>query len=133
MLQSPLLLCFATLMIIPITFATPFQQFYPDLQTGDIQTDYVPSDLESSYGSNQPVVDTSASEPASFVNNPLDWLWKSFFVPPPPPWQGTDNKIAAQFACEASTAYCCTGRYDSERQYALQPCFDCATHIPLPP
>lgn len=130
MLQSFLLLCLATLMLIPITFATPLQQSYPTFQTGDIQTDYVPSDLELSYDSNPPVVDTSASESSA---NPLDWLWRSFFVPPPPPWQGTDKNIAAQFACEASTAYCCTGRYDMERQYALQPCFLCTTHIPLPP
>lgn len=132
MQQSLLLLYLATLMIIPITFTTPLQQFYPNLQTGDIQ-DHVPGDLELSSDSNQPAVDTSASKPVFFANNQLDWLWKSFFVPPPPPWQGTDKNIAAQFSCEASTAYCCTGRYDMERKYALQPCFYCATHIPLPP
>lgn len=133
MLQSLLLHCFATLMIIPITSSTPFQQFYPNLQTGGIQADHVPSDLESSYDSNQPVVDTSASKPVLLANSQLDWLWKSFFVPPPPSWQGTDNNIAAQFACGGSTGYCCTGRYDAERHYALQPCFNCAAHIPLPP
>lgn len=132
MLHSFLVLYFANLMIIPITFATPFQQFYANSQTGDIQADHASNFLEAAYGSGQAAVDSSTSKPAFLSNNQFDWL-KNFFLPSPPPWQGTDNDIAAQFTCEASTAYCCTGRYDEERKYALQPCFNCANHIPLPP
>lgn len=129
MLRSLLVLYFANIMIIPITFATPFQQFYTDSQTADIQADQAPSFLEASYDGDQAAVDSSTSKPAFLANNQFDWL-KNFFVPPPPPWQGTDKDIAAQFTCEASTAYCCTGRYDAERKYALQPCFYCATYPP---
>lgn len=132
MLQSLLVLCFVAVMITPITLATPFQHFYPNLQTGDIPADQAPIYLESSSGSDQAAVDASTSKPVFFASNQLDWLWKNFFVPPPPSWEGTDKNIAAQFSCEDSTAYCCTGRYDAKRQYALQPCFNCVTHIPLP-
>lgn len=127
MLQSLLVLYLANVMIIPIIFATPFQQSYTNLQAGDIQADQAPSFLEASYDSDQAAVDSSTSKPAFLANNQFDWL-KNFFVPPPPPWQGTDKNIAAQFTCEASTAYCCTGRYDAERKYALQPCYYCTNH-----
>lgn len=132
MLQSLLVLCLANVMIIPIIFATPFQQFYTSSQTGDIRADQAPSVLEASYDGDQATLDSSTSKPAFLANNQFDWL-KNFFVPSPPPWQGTDKNIAAQFTCEASTAYCCTGRYDAERKYALQPCYYCANHIPQSP
>lgn len=132
MLQSLLVLCLANVMIIPIIFATPFQQFYKSSQTGDIRADQAPSFLEASYDGDQATLDSSTSKPAFLANNQFDWL-KNFFVPSPPTWQGTDKNIAAQFTCEASTAYCCTGRYDAERKYALQPCYYCANHIPQSP
>lgn len=132
MLQSLLVLCLANVMIIPIIFATPFQQFYTSSQTGDIRADQAPSVLEASYDGDQATLDSSTSKPAFLANNQFDWL-KNFFVPSPPPWQGTDKNIAAKFTCEASTAYCCTGRYDAERKYALQPCYYCANHIPQSP
>lgn len=134
MVQSFLVLSLAIVMIIPIIFATPFQQSYTNSQTGDTQADEVPSFLlGASYDGDQAAAldSSSTSEPALFANNQLDWL-KNFFVPPPPPWQGTDENIAAQFTCEASTAYCCTGRYDAERKYALQPCYYCTNPIYIP-
>lgn len=129
MVQSLLVLYLAIVMIIPIIFATPFQQSYTNSQTGDTLADQVPSFLSASYDGDQAALDSSTSNPAFLANSQLDWL-KNFFVPTPPAWQGTDNNIAAQFTCEASTAYCCTGRYDAERKYALQPCYYCANHIP---
>lgn len=119
-------------MTIPIIFAISFQPFYPNSPASKFEADHVSSDIEPSYGIDQAVVDTSTPKPV-FLANDLDSLWKNIFVLSPYPWQGTDKNNAPQFFCEISIVYCCTGKYIAERQHALQPCFYCASLIPLPP
>lgn len=132
MQQSPFILFFATLIILPTTIATPFQQFYANTHSTDIQNEYPSNDLESSYYGGDAAVDSSTSKPVSVADSSwIEWLHGNFLLPSPPSWQGIDNNIAPQFTCDKSDPYCCTGKYIRRKGWVLGPCDPCSYHFPF--
>lgn len=134
MQQSLSVIFFATLIILPTTLATPFQQFYTNSHSSDIHNDYPypPNDLEASYDGGDAAVDSSTSTPVSIADNSaLETLHGNFLLPSPPSWQGIDNNIAPQFTCDNSDPYCCTGKYIRRKGWVLGPCDPCSYYFPF--
>lgn len=132
MQQSLSVLFFATLIILLITLATPFQKFSANSHSTDIHNEYPPNDLKSSYDGGDAAIESGTSEPVIVADDPgIEWLHGNFLVPSPPSWQGIDNNIAPQFTCDKSDPYCCTGRYIRRKGWVLGPCDPCPYHFPV--
>ncbi len=126
-------LIFSACNLLSTSTAIPFNSHQPDFQLINDKSTFdsgpsPPSSVGADFG--DPYANSLSNswlaEEMSGPNAASSHITQQDFmiVPPPPAWQGTDS-VVARPGCGSLQPYCCTGRYDSKWNHALQPCWTC--------